>query len=132
MTATVGPATYQIDVSVINPAARTYYADRGDAGSDFIPDAANRAQEQLKRAKMRVALGNYAADKCGVPFVLEVTGRWGPAATDFINSILDDSKRSSVSPVSDQRAHRAYRLLRREIALMWRLLPKFILLMKTE
>jgi hypothetical protein len=118
ITATVGPATHHIDVSVVNPAARTYYTDLGSGGSDLVPDAANRAQEQLKRAKMRMALGSHTADRCGVPFVLEITGRWGPSATAFVDSILDDSRRYSISPVSDNRASRAHRQLRREISLI--------------
>lgn len=114
ITVIVGPVRYHIDVSIINPASRTYYLNCCP-GSDSIPDVANKARERVKIASARTALGAHVADRCGVPFVVEATGRLGPAARALLDRTLDDSRRYGVGRVSDRRASQALKRLEQEI-----------------
>jgi hypothetical protein len=80
-----GLRTYYIDVSVVHPAAAAYVlaaADTDDAA------ASQRAQE--KRLRYNDALASRGVDPASlVPFVLETSGRLGPDARAFIETVKD-------------------------------------------
>ena len=73
-----------IDVCIVNPACGTYVLHRSaeEAGS------AARHREQIKRRRYQDTLAALnLPPECFVPFVLEATGRWGPAAETFLKNL---------------------------------------------
>jgi len=69
------------DVSVINPSARSYV----NLGSATVPDVGAKHRERLKRQAFAERMGP-SCEMSFVPFVVEATGRMGPAALDFFNT----------------------------------------------
>ncbi len=96
------------DVVVVNPAAESYRVEVSNSAIEGLHDesgtvlqvssVALQQREAAKRALYRAGpLGRLADDpSCFVPFVVEATGRLGPAANETINSLLRNSKRSWV------------------------------------
>ena len=84
--AKVGPITYYIDVSTADPGCRK--AMSGAPSSVTNGDAAAKAREVTKRAHYGkvVAPARLPAEAI-IPFVIETTGRLGPAAISFLFSI---------------------------------------------
>jgi len=71
-----------IDVAIVDPASPSYLAKESDTKSDV----ATGQREADKRARWR-AIGEVAG-AAFVPFVVEATGRLGPAANKFFNEKL--------------------------------------------
>jgi len=78
-----GSIVKYIDVSVVNPTARQY--DR-TVGEEMAPGHPATTQENEKTRKYTVHQTGISADNF-IPFVLEATGRLGPAAVKFIDSV---------------------------------------------
>jgi hypothetical protein len=84
--AKVGPLTYYIDVSTVDPGSRK--AMSGAPSSVTNGDAAAKAREVSKRAHYaKVTAPARLPAEAVIPFVIETTGRLGPAAISFIFSI---------------------------------------------
>lgn len=80
-----GGRCYVIDVAISNPACRTYVR----ALSDEFADRAAVRREQTKRARYAGVPGLLEGGGF-VPFVLEATGRLGPAARNFLDIVVGD------------------------------------------
>lgn len=96
--ATVGPMTRYLDLTIINPAAQEYLPGAAQEGG-----AASLRAEANKRAKYVNTLAAHGIGEAAfVPFVIETTGRLGPAAKRF----LDDLRTAAVlaSPERDREA----------------------------
>jgi len=81
---TIGNTIYYIDVAVASPSSQRAIL----AGSSVTPDAAATQREAEKRAKyapLMEALGVNPARF--IPFVVEATGRFGPAASNFLKKL---------------------------------------------
>jgi hypothetical protein len=77
----LGPRSVYVDVSITNPASTTNINLHNTNPAD-----AARAKENRKFADYRRAYGPDMTDSL-VPFVLECTGRFGPQAAKFIDTI---------------------------------------------
>lgn len=74
--------TYAIDVAVVDPAAKSHIMPRENS-SLITAGGAALQEESKKKDKYR---GTAYEDKL-IPFVLEATGRLGPAAVEFLQKI---------------------------------------------
>jgi hypothetical protein len=102
--------TQYIDVAIVNPAANTYmdleagnnYWGEQD-GTDYRAQVSSALahqgsggtaqRENYKREKYRRILGDRVDNQAYfVPFIVEATGRLGPAARKFIEAVLKESK----------------------------------------
>jgi hypothetical protein len=92
--ATVGASVRYLDLTVINPAAQEYLPQAATEGG-----AASTIAEANKRAKYVNTLAAHdIAATAFVPFVMETTGRLGPAAKQFL-----DDLRTAASLASPER-----------------------------
>jgi hypothetical protein len=82
----LGRLLHVIDVAVVTPACSTYTRD-GSVRADRNKDAAAAAAEAEKRRHYE----RVVAAPVIQPFVLEATGRFGPAAKAFTQSICGDN-----------------------------------------
>ena len=84
--ARVGAVTYCIDVSTVDPGCRKAMA--GAPSSVTTCDAAAKTREASKRVHYnRVATPARLSAESVIPFVIETTGRLGPAALSFLFSV---------------------------------------------
>ena len=83
-----GADVFVFDVSIVDPAAPTYL----DRGSDRSPDVAAKYREGVKTARF-VKEGVDTVAQC-VPFVVESTGRLGPAALAFFKRHIEENHRA--------------------------------------
>ena len=84
--ATVGPITYYIDVSTADPGCLK--AMTGAPSSVTNGDAAAKAREASKRRHYGKVVAPAPLPAAAViPFVIEMSGRLGPAAISFIFNI---------------------------------------------
>lgn len=84
--ARVGAVNYYIDVSTVDPGCRK--AMGGAPSSVTTSDAAAKAREATKRVHYNgVATPARLSAESVIPFVIETTGRLGPAALSFLFSI---------------------------------------------
>jgi hypothetical protein len=81
-----GHITYTIDVAVSNPAARSFLRK----GSATVVDAAAIERERTKTLRYSTIPGLMEGGGFK-PFVIEATGRLGPAARAFIDEITGDN-----------------------------------------
>ena len=75
-----GASVTVFDVAIVNPSAQSYLVK----GSDVSCDVAATHRETLKRESFLKRMGPHSQISF-VPFVVEATGRMGPAALDFYN-----------------------------------------------
>ena len=81
-----GAGVVYLDVSVVNPACQSHLGHRSD--TDQAAAAAHMEQTKVNRYRETLlALGLEAGAL--VPFVVEATGRFGPAASQFMASLGD-------------------------------------------
>jgi len=78
-----GPTVTIFDVAIVNPSARSYI----EKGSDENPDIAARHREELKRQAFYERFGPDTQINF-VPFVVEATGRMGPAAVAYYDRYI--------------------------------------------
>jgi len=78
-----GPTVTIFDVAIVNPSARSYI----EKGSDESPDVAARHREELKRQAFYERFGTDT-QILFVPFVVEATGRMGPAAVAYYDRYI--------------------------------------------
>ena len=71
-----------IDATIADPAGQSY----ARTNPDEIEDAVAKERETQKRAKYNVVSDRYQI----VPFVVEATGRLGPAARTWIKNAIQD------------------------------------------
>jgi hypothetical protein len=76
--------TFIVEVGIVDPTTLTSLEQHK---SDRTPDALAKYEEQTKTAKYEHAFGDdVAAGRVAIkPFIVESTGRFGPAAQDFLN-----------------------------------------------
>ena len=105
----VGETQYYVDVGVVDPTCRRYVDHFNSA---TVAQAAARAREADKRHKytpvltrMNVDLGNF------VPFIVECSGRVGPAAEDWLEIV----SRSARAHHDDDTIQSAIRFFRRRL-----------------
>lgn len=84
-----GQVSYVIDVAITNPGSRSAV----QAGSGHRSDSAAGDRERFKRA-MYSDVQELSEDVSFVPFVLEATGRMGPAARAFLDRVTEDNSSS--------------------------------------
>jgi hypothetical protein len=92
---TIGLRTFYIDVSVVNPAAQSYVLAAAEADEAA---ATQRAHEKRLRYSDALAARGIDANAL-VPFVFETSGRLGPDARAFLDSMK--GLLESTSPSSD-------------------------------
>jgi hypothetical protein len=81
---TIGNIIYYIDVAVASPSSQRAIR----AGSAVTPDTAATQREAEKRAKYAPLLAALGVHRDQFfPFVVEATGRFGPAATSFLTKL---------------------------------------------
>jgi ribonuclease HI len=74
-----GPATYYIDVSIVNPGATVY---RNYGSAEYAGVAAKKRASDKKSLYRRQNTRNVTI----IPFIIEAGGRWGVEASSFIQA----------------------------------------------
>ena len=93
----IGNTVQYIDVMVTDPAAESHR----HLNTHTDPDVTASAGEQMKRASYARRLPSLAKESL-VPFVVEATGRLGPAATLFLKQVSGGHHDSAITTLTCQ------------------------------
>ena len=89
--ATIGPITYVIDVSTVDPGNTSSLSLNPSSASN--QDAAAIQREKIKHRHYRRVVTPAALDPaCVIPFVIETSGRLGPQAIAFLSTVCSSQK----------------------------------------